>query len=164
MSLTYYWTRKPSIIKPILVVLTAAADVVQMKMWLSVSFTEETYINCSAFYNMKHGFKSLIITSTTGFLLWLSNIRRCLLPVTHLPAITLLPTEPASPYVCHLPSLCTARRTVRQNILFTHQHNKVAFMPLGGARTFYGIFVPTIFYFLVQPFHLISKIWSNPDN
>lgn len=36
--------------KPLLVELTAAAaDVVSTKMWLFVSFTEETFINYSAF-------------------------------------------------------------------------------------------------------------------
>lgn len=38
------------------------------------------------------------------------------------------------------------------HIFFTHQNHKVALIALGKGKKVYGIFVPTILYYLVQPF------------
>lgn len=109
--------------------LTGAADTVQVKIQFFVSFTEETYINCSVFQDMKHGFKSLILSSTKGFLLWLSNMFSplpCDPPFCHYLALHWITQS-----ICiHcLPTLCTAKEYCMDTPAFAPRNHKVA--PMG---------------------------------
>lgn len=78
---------------------------------------------------MKHGFKSLIISSTKSFLLWLSNLRLSPFPGSHPSAITWLTRISQPTCIYHLPPMHSKEHHGRGHP-FTRQNGKVALMAL----------------------------------
>lgn len=102
---------------------------------------------------MKHGFKSLIITllkvSCCDCQIWV--LTHSLWPTSlPLPCSTL--NQPTHVQLSHPSSVDSKYTFVWDNKSLTLQNNKVSLMAK-------GICVPTVFYYPVQPFHLIF----NPD-